>query len=144
LFFGSCIRQENLTEYDLHFLKDHMWNDIFTFDPGPPVSEVKIGLVLLLVVILFALFFVFPVIKKRTSNKALKKIVAKSRGGLMGYALGMIVLLWLRFETVPFLSMRLWFYLLLLSFVGWVVWKINAYLKIKKRIESAEARRKRK
>jgi len=121
-----------------------MWNDLVSINPGAPVSEIKIVLVLGLVALLFLLFFITPVIRKKTQNKALKKVLGKSRGGLMGFALGMILLLWLRLETVPFLSMRLWFDILALSFIFWVVWKIVLYAKIKKRINSAEARRRRK
>ncbi len=121
-----------------------MWNDIISFNPGPPANMVKLYIIFGFVGLLFLLFLLSPTIRKKTSNKALKKIIARSRVGLLGFPLGILFLTWMRIGTVPVLSARIWFILLLFVFFIWAVVKCISYRKIRKRILRAQARRLRK
>ncbi len=105
------------------------------------MDNIKVGLALALAIVLLVTFFLVPMVRKKTHNKPLKKILAKSRVGIMSFSLGIFFLVWFRLEQVPFLSMRLWFYLTVLGLITWLAWKAAQYTAIKKRIERAEARR---
>ena len=117
--------------------------DLITTNPGEPASSIKVGLALLLAATLLVLFFVVPTLRRKTGNKPLKKVLAKSRGGLLGFSLAIFFLVWFRLEQIRYLSMRLWMYLVVLGLIVWIIWKTQQYLKIKQRIERAEARRNR-
>lgn len=117
--------------------------DLIAANPGNPVSNIKVGLGLGLAVLLLIAFFITPIVRKKTQDKPLKKVLAKSRVGLLSFSLGFFFLIWFRLEQVPFLSMRLWFYLTILGLITWLAWKAAQYSAIKKRIERAEARRNR-
>ncbi len=121
-----------------------MWKDLIDIYPGAPESNIKLGIIFGIIVLSFLFFFLAPKIRKKTENKALKKIIAKSRGGLLGFPLTLFLLVWFRLETVPLLSMRLWLILTLVGYLVWCIWKIMTYHKIQKRITQAENRRRRK
>lgn len=91
--------------------------------------------------LLLILYFLIPYITRSTKNKALKKVLKKSRVGAMGFALTILFFLWMRFESISFFSMRLWMYLTFLGLLVWIVWKVKRYLSISRRITKAEARR---
>lgn len=120
---------------------DTVINYLF-LNPGAPASALKLGIIFGFIAFLFLLFFAIPIIKRKTGNKALKKVVARSRLGLMSFAIGFLFLALVRLEAVPFLSLRIWFVLTIIGFAIWAVWKCFVYRKISRRIERAEARRK--
>ncbi|QQS59263.1 hypothetical protein IPN35_06830 [Candidatus Peregrinibacteria bacterium] len=115
--------------------------DLIAMSPGNPQSSTKVGIVLGLGVFLILLFFITPAIRRKISDKALKKVLGKLRGGLIGFGLCFLLLVWFRMESVPLLSMRLWAYLAGIAFLAWCVWKLLTYRALKKRITQADARR---
>lgn len=120
---------------------ENFFLDLVAINPGNPQSSIKVGIILGFGVFLLLLFFITPIIRRKISNKALRKTLAKTRGGFLGFGLSFLLLVWLRMESVPFLSMRLWTYVTGILFLAWLTWKISHYYSTQKRITQAEARR---
>ncbi len=119
------------------------FTDVLDANPGEPTSNIKIGIALLLAIALLIIFFVIPTVRKKTQDKPLKKVLAKSRIGVLLFSLGFFFLIWFRLEQIPFLSMRLWFYLTIVGLIVWFGLKAYKYKQIKHLIKRAEARRNR-
>jgi uncharacterized protein YacL len=119
-------------------------SDLVNTHPSAPESNAKVAIILILAISLLVFFFLFPTLRKKVAHKALKKVMARSRGGLLGFSLTILLLTWFRLETIPFFSMRLWLVVTLLLLLGWIFWKIFLFQKIDKRIKRAEKRRKKK
>jgi hypothetical protein len=117
---------------------------LFAADPGAPVSNLKLGIALGLTALLFAMFFLIPLIRRKTEDKALKKTLARSRGGLLFFAIIFLLLIWFRAESVHVLSMRFFLLVAVAFFVAWSGLKAYQYRSIKTRIERADQRRMRK
>jgi len=117
------------------------FTDLFVFTPGSPMSGLKVGLLVGLILFLFLIMFLTPMIRRKTQNKALKKVLGQSRVGMTTFALTLLFFLLMRLEQVYFLSMRLWIYLTILLLGVWFAWKLTAYWKIQRRIDRAEMRR---
>lgn len=89
--------------------------------------------------------FVFPKIRQKTQNKALKKTLARSKKFPGIFSALFLMFLLLRLENSHmWIGWRLWLILLSLFALFWISRKILFYIQTKKRIESAEKRRKRK
>jgi Ca2+/Na+ antiporter len=124
------------------FLMNEFFSDLVAWSPGTPDMGVKFLIAAAIPAILFAAFLIAPKIRRSTNNKALKKVLARSRMGLLGFSITLFLYLWMRLEAVPMLSMRLWYWLILLGLLIWLIWKITLYRKIRHRIVRAEERRK--
>lgn len=133
-----------LSEYESHFSERQMGeilNYLFSPDPGAPADQIKLGIALGLTALLFVAFFLIPLVRRKTDNKALKKVLGRSRGGLLGFAITFLLLIWMRAESVHILSMRFILLVAIALFAVWAGIKWFQYRSIKTRIERADQRR---
>lgn len=94
------------------FITLSYWLDRF------PDVDFKYGKITLgLAVLVFAIGLAIHFYRKKTKNEALKKALRRVPGPFFSHAVILAVLLFFRENLVPYLSMRLWFLLLAVSFL---------------------------
>lgn len=119
-----------------------MINYFFTKVPGVEFGYYTLAIIAAIALILGS--FAFKVIyKKRLDNRdfVFKKMFRKVGSRLIYFAITLLFLVLVRYERIPYFSMRLWMYLLLLAFLGIVAFYAYKYLKVyPKELENFEAR----
>jgi Na+/H+ antiporter NhaD/arsenite permease-like protein len=93
---------------------------------------------LVLGLLLFLGYFVLKAIRRKTKNKTLKKIVREFPTGLLWFGLIAMFLVWMRYESVPWLSMRFLWVLWAGGILVWLFFKIRKSIKVVKRIARAK------
>lgn len=88
--------------------------------PDPDFQFTK--LTLALIVCFFVLSIIIKIYRKKYAKDAIvKKMIKRYPGKLLLFATILIVLLLTREAGVPFLSMRLWWFLFLIVLIWWVL-----------------------
>ena len=112
----------------------------FTPLPDPNFQYTKITIIIALVLILagFALSYYR---KKKIKKVLLKKMLRRYPGQLKTFALLILILLLVRESGIPYLSMRIWWFALLLSFLYlFIKFLISFKKKYRKRLNQASKR----
>lgn len=112
-----------------NLLTIHFW---FDMRPGALTPRLQLYFIIFVGILFFGTVF-FGIIKNRS-----KSIFTKIFSSLYNFSLTNLIiglfLLFFTYEMLPFLSMRLWFLIWLLSMLGWagyVIYKISLIPKIK-------------
>ncbi|MBD3331163.1 hypothetical protein GF354_06615 [Candidatus Peregrinibacteria bacterium] len=104
-------------------------NYLFSATPGSQM-EFYIPLSALALFLVFA-SIIFSIIYKNRKKKdfAFKRIFKRTSKTIffMGFALGIYLLV--RYENIPYFSMRLWLYVILLLILFFIGWYTKAYFK---------------
>jgi len=100
----------------------------YIFTPTPTGQFDYYLLVLIICGILFVLSFFIPILYKK--NKPLKILVNKFPGRIRISCILMLLYLGLRHENIPFLSMRFFFYLIILLFIYFILRYLYIYLRV--------------
>lgn len=100
-------------------------------------SKTEIIILLLIGVLLILTSFVIKIWRKKTKNKINKKYLRELPRGIFWFGITDLFLVWFRVESVPFLSMRLWWLILVVTFLVWAFLKTRKLLGIKKRLKRA-------
>jgi len=118
-----------------------MLNDLF-LNPAPyPANFIKLFIVIFFASFNLLIFLISPKITKISNSKILKKTIKNSKTGMLFWSVITFFLIWMRLESVPFFSMRIWVWLVLFGFLIWLIFKVNFFLKTKKRILRMEKNR---
>lgn len=94
------------------FITLSYWLDRFP-DVDFKYGKITLGIVLLMIAIGLAIHFY----RKKTKNEALKKALRKVPAPFFSHAVVLAALLFFRENLVPYLSMRIWFLILAVSFL---------------------------
>jgi len=86
----------------------------------------------LIVILLLASFALRNIYKRRADNKdfIFKKMFRKTANRLTYFAIGIIFITLVRYENIPYFSMRLWMLLLLLGLLVFLGYQAYKYFKI--------------
>lgn len=126
-------------------MKEQIFTQIGKLFQKVPTSsmskEVIIGLVVFGVLLIFG-SLLCKYIRRKTKNKVAKKMLREFPTGMMMFGIVALVLVWMRLETVLFLSMRLWWVFYWVFYAIWILLKIRKLIIIKRRIVRAQRRHK--
>jgi len=119
-----------------------MINYFFTKVPGGEFNYYTLTIIAAVALILGS--FAFRIIyKKRVANRdfVFKKMFKKVPSRLVYFSITLLFLILVRYEKIPFFSMRFWLYSLLLGFLAMTAFYVYKYLKVyPKELENFEAR----
>ncbi len=90
---------------------------LFEQVPGKNFSFYPHFIVLIIILLISGIAFSIIYKKKKKEDPAFKKLFSKISTRLILFALLFIVLLLVRFENIPYFSMRIWLYLTVLIFI---------------------------
>jgi len=80
--------------------------------------------------------------KVREKDFVFKKLYKKTPGRLLYFSIGLIVLTLVRYEEIPYFSMRIWIYLTILGLLTYLGFQTYKYIKIyPKERDNYEARK---
>jgi hypothetical protein len=105
----------------------------YLFEKSPGQAFSYYTAMLVLIALLIASSFIFKSIhKKRVQNHdfVFKKMFKKIPVRLVYFAIGLLFFLAVRYENIPYFSMRLWLILILLGFLAMLGYYLYKYLKV--------------
>lgn len=103
----------------------------FAITPGQAFGYYTEMMILIAILVIGA-YLLKTVYKKRVRDRdfVFKKMFRKLPNRLIYFAIGFLFLLLVRYENIPYFSMRFWLYLLLLGLLVMLGFSLYKYLKV--------------
>jgi tellurite resistance protein TehA-like permease len=104
----------------------------YLFTPSPGQAFKYYTALLILVALLIIGSFVFKnIYKKKLENRdfVFKKMYKKVPNRMIYFAIGLLFIIVVRYENIPYFAMRLWLYLLLLGMAVYAGFQVYKYFK---------------
>lgn len=107
----------------------NLLNNLFQITPGTEFSYYIPFIVLIVALIIKAVVFGRIYNAKRKNDIAFRKLFPKTAGRYGMFAALFTFLMLVRFENIPYFSMRIWLYLAILWFAHFIYKTARAYFK---------------